>query len=33
VGLTLLCLQFVAEIWLVLTRRENPFGLAPDEKL
>ena len=33
VGLTLLCLQFVAEIWLVLTRRENPFGLAPDETL
>ena len=33
VGLTLLCLQFVAEMWLVLTRRENPFGLAPDEKL
>jgi TRAP-type C4-dicarboxylate transport system permease small subunit len=33
VGLTLLCLQFAAEIWLVLTRRENPFGLSPDEKL
>jgi TRAP-type C4-dicarboxylate transport system permease small subunit len=33
VGLGLLCLQFVAEIWLVLTRREHPFGLAPDERL
>lgn len=29
VGLALLCLQFFAEIWLVLTRRAAPFGL-PD---
>ncbi len=31
VGLTLLCLQFLADIWLVLTRRELPFGLLPTE--
>jgi len=31
VGLALLCLQFVAEIWLVWSRRELPFDLpAPD---
>jgi TRAP-type C4-dicarboxylate transport system permease small subunit len=33
VGLGLLCLQLLAEIWLVATRRENPFGLSPDERL
>ena len=33
VGLGLLCLQYIAEVWLVLTERENPFGLAPDERL
>lgn len=33
VGLALLCLQFLAEIWLVATRRQLPFGLAPDERL
>jgi len=33
VGLALLCLQFVAEIWLVWGGREPPFGLpAPDPK-
>jgi len=33
VGLALLCLQFGADIWLVLTRREAPFGLpAPEAK-
>ncbi len=31
VGLALLCLQFIAEIWLVLSRREAPFGMAPKE--
>lgn len=31
VGLGLLCLQFLAEIWLVITRREAPFGMAPKE--
>ncbi len=31
VGLGLLCLQFLAEIWLVLTRREQPFGMVPKE--
>jgi TRAP-type C4-dicarboxylate transport system permease small subunit len=31
VGLTLLCLQFLAEIWLVLTRRELPFGMPLKE--
>lgn len=33
VGLTLLCLQFLAEMWLVLTRRALPFGLAHDDTL
>ena len=32
VGLGLLCLQYIAEIWLVLTRRELPFGLEPKEQ-
>ena len=32
-GLALLCLQFVAEMWLVATRRQHPFGLSPDERL
>jgi len=31
VGLALLCLQFIAEIWLGLSRREAPFGMAPKE--
>lgn len=30
-GLGLLCLQFMAEMWLVLTRRDEPFGIAPRE--
>jgi TRAP-type C4-dicarboxylate transport system permease small subunit len=29
-GLALLCLQFVAETWLVLTRRTPPIGTAPE---
>jgi TRAP-type C4-dicarboxylate transport system permease small subunit len=33
VGLTLLCLQFVAEAYLVASGRESPFGLAADEHL
>lgn len=33
VGTGLLCLQLVAELWLVATRRAQPFGLAPDERL
>lgn len=33
VGLGLLSLQFVADLWLVLTRRQHPFGLSPDERL
>jgi TRAP-type C4-dicarboxylate transport system permease small subunit len=32
-GLALLCLQFLAEMWLVATRRQHPFGLSPDEPL
>ncbi|MEO5735329.1 MAG: TRAP transporter small permease [Rubrivivax sp.] len=32
-GLALLCLQYVAEIVQVMARRENPFGLAPDDRL
>lgn len=33
VGLALLCLQIVAEMYLVATRRELPFGLAAEERL
>ena len=32
-GLSLLCLQYLAEIWLVITQREHPFGLSPDDRL
>lgn len=32
VGLSLLCLQFLAEIWMVITRREAPFGMPPKEE-
>lgn len=32
-GLSLLCLQYVAEIWLVLSHRAHPFGLSPADKL
>jgi TRAP-type C4-dicarboxylate transport system permease small subunit len=32
-GLALLCLQFLAQIWLVLTHRALPFNLAHDERL
>lgn len=28
-GLGLLCLQYAADLWLVLTRREHPFGMDP----
>ena len=31
VGLALLCLQYVAEIYTVATRRELPFGLRPED--
>ncbi|MBX3586760.1 MAG: TRAP transporter small permease subunit [Ramlibacter sp.] len=33
VGLGLLCLQFVAEAYMVLSRRELPFGLAAEDRL
>lgn len=33
VGLALLCLQFVAEIWMVISRRAQPFGLSAEDKL
>jgi TRAP-type C4-dicarboxylate transport system permease small subunit len=33
VGLALLCLELVAEMWMVLTRRALPFGLGADERL
>ena len=32
-GLGLLCLQFVAEIYLVAAGRALPFGLSPEDKL
>lgn len=31
VGLALLCLELLAEIWMVLSRRALPFGLGRDE--
>ena len=33
VGLALLCLQFVAEIWMVQTHRALPFNLSAQDKL
>ena len=33
VGLALLCLQFIAEIYLVAARRGLPFGLSPEDHL
>jgi TRAP-type C4-dicarboxylate transport system permease small subunit len=33
VGLALLCLQYAAEVFLVATGRELPFGLAADARL
>lgn len=33
VGLSLLCLQFVADIWMVATHRALPFGLAHEDRL
>lgn len=29
IGLGLLCLQYLADLWLVLTRRAHPFGMDP----
>lgn len=31
VGLGLLCLELIADIWLVLSDAKTPFGLAPEE--
>ena len=33
VGLTVLCLQYLAEMWLVYTERDHPFGLSPEDSL
>jgi TRAP-type C4-dicarboxylate transport system permease small subunit len=33
VGLFLLCLEIIAEMWMVLSRRALPFGLGADERL
>jgi TRAP-type C4-dicarboxylate transport system permease small subunit len=33
VGLALLCLQLLADMWLVLTERDHPFGLTPEDVL
>ncbi len=33
VGLALLCLQYLAEIWLVLSRQALPFGLSAEDTL
>lgn len=32
-GLGVLCLQYLAEMWLVITQREHPFGLSPDDRI
>lgn len=32
-GLAVLCLQYLAEMWLVITQREHPFGLSPEDRL
>lgn len=32
-GLGLLCLQYLTEIWLVLSRRSLPFGMSAEDKL
>jgi len=33
VGLALLCLQLVADAYLVVARRADPFGIAPGTTL
>lgn len=33
VGMGLLCLQYVADIWAIATGREMPFGLKPEDGL
>ena len=33
VGLALLCLQYVADVYLVMSRRELPFGLTAEDHL
>ena len=33
VGLAQLCLQYLTEIWLVISGREHPFGLSPQDRL
>lgn len=33
VGLALLCLQMLAGLWMVLTQRVHPLGLAPEDVL
>ena len=33
VGLALLCLQYIAEVYLVMSRRELPFGLSADDHI
>ena len=33
VGLSLLCLQLLADLWMVLTQRADPFGLTVDDVL
>ena len=33
IGLALVCLQYAAEIVQVVSRREHPFGLTPEDRL
>ena len=33
VGMGLLCLQYIADIWAIATGRDMPFGLKPEDRL
>jgi TRAP-type C4-dicarboxylate transport system permease small subunit len=33
VGLAMLCLQYIAEVYLVMSRRELPFGLTAEDRI
>ncbi|WP_370153235.1 TRAP transporter small permease [Ferrovibrio sp.] len=33
VGMGILCLQYIADIWAIITGREMPFGLKPEDGL
>ena len=33
VGMSVLCLQLLADLWMVLSKRDHPFGLSPEDVL